>query len=111
MVFGRNIRDEQDRLGPEMGALLSSYKRALPAADASPEFMPALWARIEHRQSTTHGFRRMASGFVTAAAAICLMLSVALWAPPNPGQTQTVGAYIDVLADDTADADLTQESL
>lgn len=111
MVFRSNIPDGQNRVVPAMDALLSSYRQALPETDASPEFMPMLWARIEQRQRTSHGFRRMASGFVTAAAAICLMLTVALWAPPTPGQTQPMSAYIDVLADDKADADLTQESL
>jgi hypothetical protein len=40
--------------------------------------MPGLWAKIDRRQKVTYSFRRLASGFVTAAAALCLIMSAAL---------------------------------
>jgi hypothetical protein len=42
----------------------------------------------------------MASGFVTAAAAICLMISFALY-NPSPMQSAAAATYVEVLADST----------
>ena len=88
----------QDRMPAELESLFASYRTAVEIPDASADFMPVLWSKIEQRQRVTYGFRRMASGFVTAAAAICLMISFALY---NPSQVQTPASatYVEVLAD------------
>jgi hypothetical protein len=41
----------------------------------------------------------MTSGFVTAAAAICLIISAALWYPSQMSQSNS-STYVDVLAED-----------
>ena len=88
---------DQIRVPAELESMFASYRTAVQVPDASPDFMPGLWSKIEQRQRITYGFRRMASGFVTAAAAICLMISFALYIP---SQVQTSAAtYIEVLAD------------
>lgn len=98
---------EHDRISPEVEALFASYRKAARVPDASPDFMPGLWAKIEQKQGVTYSFRRLAQGFVTAAAALCLVMSFAMWTPPEQKQAP-VSTYVDVLADD-ADTDAVTE--
>ena len=92
---------QENRVPAELETLFASYKSAVQVPDASPDFMPVLWSRIEQRQRVTYGFRRMASGFVTAAAAICLMISFALYNPPQVSSGSSASTYVEVLADST----------
>jgi hypothetical protein len=84
----------------ELEALFASYRNAIEVPEATPDFMPGLWNRIEQRRSVTYSFRRLASGFVTAAAALCLMMTLAMWSPSQIGAS----TYVDVLADDAGTA-------
>jgi hypothetical protein len=84
----------------ELDALFASYRNAIEVPDATPDFMPGLWKRIDQRRSATYSFRRLASGFVTAAAALCLVMSLAMWSP----QQSPAGTYVDVLTDDVGTA-------
>jgi hypothetical protein len=84
----------------ELDDLFASYRNAVEIPEASPEFMPGLWTRIEQRRTVSYSLRRMTSGFVTAAAAICLVMTLAMWLP-SPGSVST---YVDVLADDAGSA-------
>jgi hypothetical protein len=90
----------------ELDALFASYRNAIEVPDATPDFMPGLWKRIDQRRTATYSFRRLASGFVTAAAAFCLMMSLAMWSPP---QQFPAGTYVDVLADDAGTALVDQD--
>lgn len=92
---------EKERKPMELEDLFASYRRAVPEVDASANFMPGLWAKVEQRQRVTYSIGRLASGFVTAAAAICLILSAVL---SSPSQVPTLysSTYVDILADDTA---------
>ena len=98
---------QENRVPAELESLFASYRTAVRVPDPSPEFMPALWSKIEQRQKVTYGFRRMASGFVTAAAAICLMISFALY-NPSPMQSAAASTYVEALAD-SADPDVDLE--
>lgn len=91
----------EDRFPPQLERLFASYRDTFSEVDASRNFMPGLWTKIEQRQKTTYSFRRLASGFVTAAAAICLVISVVLW---NPAQLSPFynSTYVDVLVDEGA---------
>lgn len=99
-MFRRGVPMNQKGMPAELDSLFASYRSAVDVPEASPDFMPVLWSRIEQRQRVTYGFRRMASGFVTAAAAICLVISFVLY---NPSQsvTGTTATYVEVLADST----------
>jgi len=80
-----------------LDALFRAYRDACPDPEPSPNFMPALWGRIESRQTFTFSFRRMANGFVTAAVALSIALGVYMSIPrSNPSAYQT---YIEALAD------------
>jgi hypothetical protein len=92
-----------DKLAP----LWAEYRSSLPDPDASPEFMPKLWKRIEaRRQETTSVFRRLAQVCVGATAVLLLLLSTL--APAVQDDVYYSSTYADVLAADHADNDLVQ---
>ena len=85
--------NEEERLD----ALFRAYKAACPVPEASANFMPELWRKIEARQTYTFSLRRMASAFVTAAVALTIALGVYMSVPhANPYAPQT---YIEALAE------------
>lgn len=67
-----NPMHKDDRLDQ----LFRAYRQACPTPDASVNFMPQLWDRIESRQRFGFSFRRMANALVTAAVAAVICLSV-----------------------------------
>jgi hypothetical protein len=72
-----NPRDiNEDVLNRELDTLFTSYFDACPAPEAGPDFMPSLWQKIEARRSASFTFGRWTQAFVTAAAALCLLLSL-----------------------------------
>lgn len=81
----------------KLDALFGAYRDSCPVPEASANFMPNLWAKIESRQTFTFSFRRMATGFVTAALALSLALGVYMSMPhANPNSPQT---YLEALAE------------
>jgi len=80
-----------------LDALFRAYREACPDRDASPNFMPNLWQRIESRQTFAFSFRRMAGAFVTAALALSVALGVYLAVPHS--QPNSPQSYIEALAD------------
>ena len=85
--------DNEQRLD----ALFRAYRDACPTPEASANFMPNLWQRIEARQTYTFSFRRMANAFVTAALALSIGLGVYMSMPhSNPYSSQS---YIEALAE------------
>jgi len=78
--------DNEERLD----SLFRAYRDACPTPEASANFMPALWGRIEARQNFTFSFRRMANGFVTAAVALTIALGVYM---NLPGSSSNVSSY------------------
>jgi len=79
-------------------ALFRAYRDACPAPEPSANFMPNLWQRIEARRSFAFSFQRMASGFVTAAIALSILLGVYMWIPRSnrPYYSQS---YVEALSD------------
>ena len=66
-----------------LDALFRAYRDACPTPEASANFMPNLWQRIESRQSFTFSFQRMANALVTAAVALSIVLGVYMSMPHN----------------------------
>ena len=88
----------------QLDALFRAYHQACGSPEASPNFMPNLWARIESRQSVTFSFRRMANAFATAAVALSLALGVYM-AIPSSNQSFYSQTYVETLAEaNTPDA-------
>ena len=90
-----------------MDALFRAYRDACPAPELSANFMPELWQRIEARQRNSIFFGRVARGFVTAAMALALAMSVYLSAP----RAKVAGNYIDMLAAAHSDVSDLDEAL
>jgi len=89
-----DMRGNEDE---RLDALFRAYRDACPDSEASANFMPTLWARIESRQTFLFSFRRMANAFVTAAVALSIALGVYLTVPRStPGSTTET--YVEVLA-------------
>jgi hypothetical protein len=87
------MRGDEDKLS----ALFQAYRNAWPEVEASANFMPELWQRIEARQSFAFSFRRLANALVPVAVALSLALGIYAYSPrhtPNSGQT-----YIEALAE------------
>ncbi len=80
-----------------LDALFRAYRDACPTPEASVNFMPNLWAKIESRQRFTFSFRRMANALVTAAVALSIALSVYM-SLPHSRQTYPQ-SYIEALAE------------
>jgi len=79
-----------------LDALFRAYHEACGSPEASPNFMPNLWARIESRQRFTFSFRRMATAMATAAVTLSLALGVYMSIPRSDSDySQT---YIEALA-------------
>jgi hypothetical protein len=94
-----------NELPGELKQLFASYRDALPDRDGGFGFVPSLWNRIEQRRGVGYNLRRLASRVVTAAAALSLVLSVALWAPSQFG-TATNSNYVEVLESDGPEAEV-----
>jgi len=88
---------DNERMPGGLDALFASYNQAVRVPEPSADFMPGLWTKIEQRQRTSYSFRRLASGFVTAAAALCIAMSLAFYNPSTSSNTP-VSTYVDVLA-------------
>lgn len=83
----------------ELDHLFERYRAALPDPEASVNFMPELWRKIEARQFFLARVKKLTQVFVAAAAAICLFLGIALQVPVSTDTPLVRGNYVDVLAD------------
>ncbi|MBZ5607478.1 MAG: hypothetical protein LAP38_04415 [Acidobacteriia bacterium] len=80
----------------DLDGLFAQYKAALPDPEASANFMPELWRKIEGRQSVLVRVKRLTQIFVATAAAICLLFAILLQVP---SRTELRGNYVDILAE------------
>jgi len=83
----------------ELDHLFVEYRRAVPEPDASVNFMPELWRKIETRRFSLPRWKRLTQVFIVAAAAICLLLGIVLQVPVSRRAEGVVSNYVDVLAD------------
>jgi hypothetical protein len=79
--------------------LLRAYRQACPEPEASVNFMPALWARIEARQVSTSLFGRMAKALVTVALAATVVLGI-LVSSASQSNSAYNGTYLEALTAD-----------
>ncbi|HLJ16576.1 MAG TPA: hypothetical protein VKV15_18920 [Bryobacteraceae bacterium] len=96
-------------LNQNLDSLFAAYREACPDSEPGDRFMPGLWNKIEARQSSVILLTRWSKIFVTAAAAITLLMSVVL-IPHVQSREVYSSSYIDVLsADHTYDNALSAE--
>ncbi len=79
--------------------MFQRYRAACPEVEPSTNFMPALWSKIESRQTFWSVFERLGGLITAASAALCLLLlALTLAGPPSP---HTIAAtYTDALMAD-----------
>jgi hypothetical protein len=88
-----------DRMKDRLDALWVEFREATPDPEASPNFMPQLWQKIEARRvETTSVFRRLAQICVMATVALALVMSAVLIPRTNGEEVFFTGTYVDVLA-------------
>ena len=81
-----------------LDALFRAYRTACEP-EVSVNFMPELWKKIEKAQSATFSFRRIAKGFVTAAAALSLILAgIGFLSSHRQSALLYQTSYVDALA-------------
>src|SRR5262249_21816604 len=92
----RDMNDSPDKLG----RLWAEYREACPDPEASANFMPGLWKRIEARRSANAKLlRRIAQVCVGATLALTVLMGVVL----IPGLDHSIiysSTYVDVIAAD-----------
>jgi len=97
------FRTDDERLD----GLFREYREASFDPEPSVNFTPRLWQKIEKAQGVTLMFRRISRGFVTAAAALSLVLGAVLTISSR--QLAPPSTYVETLADhhavDYADLD------
>ena len=79
--------------------LFRAYLEACPIPEASANFMPALWARIEARESSTNWFGRVAKTLVTAAVAASVILGLMI-SSMNQSTAFLNATFVDALRAD-----------
>ncbi len=87
-----------ERLDQELNSLFAAYREAVPDPEASPDFMPRLWGRIESKRSFIYRLRKMTQLAVAAAAVACLLSGI-LFTPLTKHEAPLGGTYVDILAD------------
>ena len=91
-----------DRLDQQLNSLFAAYRDAISDPEASPDFMPALWGKIEAKRSFVYRLKRMSQLGVAAALAACLLTSIFV-SPLIHRDSQLAGSYVDMLAEAHAD--------
>jgi hypothetical protein len=81
--------------------MFRAYRAACPDPEASPNFMPAMWARIEAREVSTNWFGRVAKALVTAALAASVILGM-MMSSTNQSTAFLNGTFVEALRADQA---------
>ena len=88
------MRGDEEKLD----ALFRAYRNACQGPEASANFMPDLWQRIEARQGFLFSFRRLANALVPAAVALSIALGMYAYTPRHAANYSTQ-TYIEALAE------------
>jgi hypothetical protein len=86
-----------DQWNDELNGVFASYRAAVPDPEASANFMPELWRRIEGRRNLTIRFKKLTQLFMAAAAAMSIFFITMLSVPAFSGSDDE-SSYVDVLA-------------
>lgn len=91
-----------ERFDQELNSLFHAYREAIPDPEASANFMPELWSRIEAKRSFVYRLRKLSQFAVAASLGACLLSGVLLL-PLAHHEAPLAGTYVDVIAEAHAD--------
>jgi hypothetical protein len=102
--MGQSNSSDRDR---RLDELFRAYREACPDVEASVNFTPDLWAKIEARQVSTNWFGRMAKALVMAGLAASVLLGLLVSSlnrrAANAGSSLDLNAtFIQALDEDRA---------
>jgi hypothetical protein len=100
-----NKDNSRGRSEAELEGLWQRYREACGEPDASPQFMPHLWQKIDARKSRFGAFERGARFFAAAAASLALMLGgVVAFEGARETRQWHAETYVEVLSAENARA-------
>ncbi|MDQ6677566.1 MAG: hypothetical protein M3Z09_09755 [Acidobacteriota bacterium] len=99
-VDSGNFEARQAERNAELDNLLGRYREACGTPEAGPNFMPALWKRIDSRRSRTARFESAARALAACALALSLVLGAFLAYPSQQNSAFYSGSFVDAI--DTA---------
>ena len=100
MIFNKPMEQENpDEL--RLDKMFRAYHAACPIPEAGANFMPALWARIEAREVSTHWLGRVDKTLVTAALAASVILGLMI-SSMNQSSSFFDATFVDALRADHA---------
>ena len=82
--------------------LFQAYRTACPDMDDNSTFMPGLWQKIEARQAFPFAMRRFAQLFVSAAAAMCLLMAMLITTATTHSAGPGFMTYVEALDTDNS---------
>jgi hypothetical protein len=80
----------------KLDELFVAYRESLPNREATVNFTPELWRRIDQRRKVSFSLTRFARGFVTGALALCFAMTALTWSSTSMNSIYTA-TYVDVL--------------
>jgi hypothetical protein len=95
-----NPRGDWNEAELRLDELFRAYRAACPEPEASVNFMPEVWAKIEARQISTNLFGRMAKALVTVALAATVVLGVVASVKQSNSAPSFSGTYMEALTAD-----------
>lgn len=89
-----------DKQFRKLDRLWEAYRIAMPDPEASPNFMPELWTKIDaaRKSGWAMALPRLVSRLLPLAAAATLAMGIYVWSPRSTGSS-----YVDNLAADLLD--------
>lgn len=98
MMFTNKPMEPEAEL--RLDELFRAYRAACPEPEASVNFMPEIWAKIEARQISTNLFGRMAKALVTVALAATVVLGLVASVKQSNSAANYNGTYMEALTAD-----------
>jgi hypothetical protein len=98
MMFNNKPMEPEAEL--RLDELFRAYRAACPEPEASVNFMPEIWAKIEARQISTNLFGRMAKALVTVALAATVVLGLVASVKQSNSAANFNGTYMEALTAD-----------
>ena len=82
----------------ELDGIWEAYRHATPELEASVNFMPEFWSKIEAERSVgwVRPLERLATRLLPVAAALTMVMAALVWSASNTGYF----SYADFLATD-----------